>query len=120
VTAATLSIAVGPPTSTGAPLGTAMHTDVGRLTGKPQLDTIDVNRPAEEPLMLTVLLPVTMVPSLSGTSFGANAIPGGVGTWLVMARTEVRVLPAGMPLMSTAPPMARTSLAAAMAMPSGS
>src|SRR5438477_6628748 len=79
VTAAIVSMLVGPPTSTGAPRGTAMHTEVGRLTGKPQLDTIDVVRAAEEPPILTVLLPVTIVPLLSGRSFGANAVPGGVG-----------------------------------------
>jgi hypothetical protein len=121
VTAAVLSIASGPPTSTGAPIGTAIQADVGRLTGKLQLDTSDVSRPAEEPPMLTVLLPVTIVPRLSGKSFGANAVPGGVGTcWI--PRTSVPVLAAGMPLISTAPPPPpkRASAAALIAAPSGS
>lgn len=79
MTAAIQSIASGPPTMTGAPMGTAINTDVGKFTGKLQVVTIDPERAAEEPPKLTVLLPVTMLPSLPGMSLGANVRPGGVG-----------------------------------------
>src|SRR5215468_7006462 len=66
VTAAMVSIESGPPTSTGAPAGTAMHVEVGRFTGKLQVVTIEPRRAAEEPPKLTILLPVTMEPLLPG------------------------------------------------------
>src|SRR5262245_30214402 len=76
VTAAITSIESGPPTSTGRPFGTDRQNDVGRLTGKLHELTIEPSRPADEPPMLTVLLPVTMVPLWSGSSLGANFRPG--------------------------------------------
>src|ERR1700691_5228656 len=82
VTAAIQSIEVGPPTSTGAPVATATHVEVGRFTGNPHVVTIEPKRAAEEPPKLTVLLPLTMEPSLPGTSLGANETPGGVGKCL--------------------------------------
>src|SRR5262245_58756170 len=82
VTAAIVSIAGGPPLNTGAPMGTAMQVDVGRLTGKLQLDTREVSRAHDEPPMLTVLLPVMIVPLWSGWSLGAKEVPGGVGMCL--------------------------------------
>jgi hypothetical protein len=90
------------------------------LSGKPQLDTNDVSRPADEPAKLTVLLPVTMVPLKSGTSLGAKETPGGVGRcgWPF---TSVPVLPAGRLLMRTRPPPPKTALIPApMAAPVGS
>jgi hypothetical protein len=64
-----------------------MSVEVGRLRGKLQVVTIEPMRAAEEPPKLTVLLPETMLPSLPGMSWGANAMPGGVGIWLKRART---------------------------------
>src|SRR6202789_2618361 len=89
VTAAIQSIASGPPTITGAPRGTAMSVDVGRLTGKLQGVTIEPCRAADDPPKLTVLLPLTTLPSLPGMSLGANAMPGGMGMCLPSALTAV-------------------------------
>ena len=104
VTAAIQSIASGPPTTTGAPRGTAMSVDVGRLSGKLHVVTIEPRRAAEDPAKLTVLLPVTMLPSLPGMSLGAKETPGGVGMCLATALTAVPVPAARMPLTKTAPP----------------
>ena len=116
VTAAMVSMEVGPPTMTGLPTGTAMQTEVGRLTGKLQLDTIEPKRAAEEPPKLTVLLPVTSVPLLAGMSLGAKETPGGMGKCLMTALTSVPVLAAGRPLTRTAPP----PMTAPTAAPTGS
>jgi hypothetical protein len=69
----------GPPTSVGEPMGTAMHTEVGRFTGKLQVMTRSVSRAMDEPAMDTVLLPKISEPSLPGMSLGAKETPGGVG-----------------------------------------
>src|SRR5262249_40520523 len=79
VMAARMSNESGPPTSTGGPTAMAMQREVGRLIGKLQLITIDKSRPADAPAMVTVLLPVTIMPSLPGLSKGAKETPGGMG-----------------------------------------
>lgn len=71
-----------------------MHEEVSTLTGKLQLETSEPARPAGRPLKYTVLLPVTNVPALSGTSFGASIVPGGIGAW-ERPRTSMATAAAG-------------------------
>src|SRR5262245_59828629 len=71
VAAAKKSIASGPPIRTGAPIGTARHTLVGKLIGKLQLITAEPVRLSLDPSKCTVFEPVTSVPSLPvGASLG--------------------------------------------------
>ena len=70
---------VGPPISTGAPVGNARQSPVGSCTGKLQVIAFDPVRPALDPANQTVSLPDATVPSLVGMSIGAKATPGGVG-----------------------------------------
>jgi len=95
VMAANQSIEGGPPTRTGAPMGTAMQTDVGRLMGKLQVITRSVSRAIDDPAIVTVLLPKMSVPSFDGMSLGAKLTPGGVGK-CGTPFTSVPVLPHGM------------------------
>src|SRR5438552_7464504 len=97
-------------------MGMDITAEVGRLIGSLQVTTEDVRRAAELPKVLTVLLPVMMVPSLLG---GLTNVPP-IGMWTGLPLTCVPVLAAGKPLINTGPengPPNRPDIAALIAIP---
>src|SRR5437660_594950 len=96
ITAAIMSSDIEPPMRIGAPFGTAITTDEGSRTGSEQLIAISPMRTAFVPSALTVLLPKTMIASLSGlTGLGGFGVSLGRTTGFGVLGTGAQAVPGG-------------------------
>src|SRR5262245_16770913 len=94
--AAAMSRDIGPPMRIGAPFGTAITALEGSRTGSEQLIARSPMRTAFDPRTVTVLLPKTMIASLSGlTGLGGLGVSLGRTTGFGVLGTGAQEVPGG-------------------------
>lgn len=81
---------------------TAMTVPTGRSAGSLHVFAVSPLRAAGLPLIITVGLPVTMVPLFGGGFW--KAVPGGVGMWAGVFSAVLPTVAAGLPMILTFEP----------------